>query len=108
MSWEHWIISNGGSIKVRDYDSALINIVKEFNLNSKDRFHELVDQRHFLILWWLEKRKNFKEIRSFDSMGNLLSMNHSSISHYKKTRKKSFNYDANIQPLKSKLIEYDI
>lgn len=102
MSWESFIERQYGleDHEIRAYDKLLELAVSSYELETKNRRIEYIDMRHFVINWWIKNRIRFKRYNNYEKIGELLKMDHSSVSYYLNRRKKSLLYDYNTESLR--------
>lgn len=97
--WEAWILLSGNKLTEGPLDRVAELAVSSYNLNTRDRHEEYMDRKHCFIMWWNQNRGKFKIYYTITSLAKLLNMNHSTVIHHLRTRKKSFRFDENVKCL---------
>jgi hypothetical protein len=99
--WEEWIHDRETEMarEEYDYDKLLELAVSSYNLDDRCRILSVIDRKHHLITWWMNNRRNFTRYYTYQSVGDLMNLNHSTIIHYMARRKKSFSYESNVESL---------
>jgi hypothetical protein len=55
----------------------------------------IIDRKHFLVLWWKDNQDYMNKYRTMTSLALLIDVDHSTINHYEKHRKKSRLFNDN-------------
>jgi hypothetical protein len=97
--WEAWILLSGNKLIDGPLDKIAELAVSSYNLDTKGRYVECMDRKHCFIIWWDQNRSRFKKYYTITSLAKLLKMNHSTIIHHMRYRKKSFRFDGNVKCL---------
>lgn len=97
--WEAWILLSGHTMTTGPLDKIAELAVSSYNLDTKGRYEECMDRKHCFIMWWDQNRSRFKKYYTVTSLAKLLKMNHSTIIHHMRYRKKSFRFDSNVKCL---------
>jgi len=97
--WEAWIILSGQTMKNGPLDKIAELAISSYNLKTKDRHEEYMDRKHCFILWWDQNRSRFTKYYTVTSLAKLLDMNHATVIHHMRRRKKSFRFDGNVRCL---------
>jgi hypothetical protein len=97
--WEAWILLSGNALTNGPLDKIAELAVSSYNLKTKDRFEECMDRKHCFIMWWDKNRSRFIKYSTVTSLAKLLDMNHSTIIHHMRKRKKSFRFNDNVKCL---------
>jgi len=100
MSWEDWLINHGHSNDMSMLDKLLELVVNSYDVGTKSRKLDIIDRKHFLVLWWYEHQDYFDKYYTMTSFGNLINVDHATIYHYKKNRKKSRLFNDNTKCIK--------
>jgi hypothetical protein len=95
MSWEDWLINNGHSNDMSMLDKLLELAVNSYDVGTKSRKMDIIDRKHFLVLWWEEHKDYFTKYHTLTSLGILINIDHATVIHYKKRRKKSRLFNDN-------------
>lgn len=101
MSWEHWLSVNDWSSDNSGiesmHDKLLELAIDSYDIRSKSRKMERIDVKHFLVLWWIKNKRQFRKYRTMSALAKLLNVDHATINHYEKHRKKSRLFNDNTQ-----------
>jgi phage head maturation protease len=102
MSWEDWLLNNGHVKGLTAYDRLLELAVNSYDIRSKNRKQKRMDIKHYLILWWVENREkgSFATYTSTTRLGELINADHSTVLHFIHHRKKTINYEKNVECIK--------
>jgi maltooligosyltrehalose synthase len=100
MSWEDWLVNNGHIKGSTVYDRLLEMAVNSYDIRNKSRNQKLVDRKHFLVLWWKKHQDKLNTYRTMTSLSELIGFDHATVNHYEKHRKKSRDYEMNIECIK--------
>jgi hypothetical protein len=95
MSWEDWLLNNGHSNDKSAHDRLLEMAIDSYGIRNKHRKMELIDRKHFLVLWWKKNKDHLNKYNTMTSLARLIQLNHSTINHYEKHRKKSRLFNEN-------------
>jgi len=108
MSWESWIEINDSDDRkpTNEWDLFSEDIVKRYNLRTKERYPHLKDLVHCFILWWDENKRKFKRYNSASAIASLLDIKHSNVLHYRERRKKSKGYELNVIDIQFDLVTF--
>lgn len=100
MSWEDWLINNDHLEGPSVQDRILEMTVRAYDIRNKTRKQDYADRKHFVVLWWKKNKHMLKEYRTMTSLAQLIGCDHATINHYEKHRKKSKDYEINIECIK--------
>ena len=100
MSWEDWLVNNGHLKGATVYDRLLEMAVHSYDIRNKSRKLDLVDRKHFVVLWWKNNKEKLNIYKTMMAMATLMSCDHATINHYEKHRKKSADYELNTACIK--------
>jgi dsDNA-binding SOS-regulon protein len=100
MSWEDWLMNNGHIKGVTAYDKIMELAVSSYDMTSKSRKQYKMDIKHYLVLWWVENKEEFLAYNSTIAVGKLLDIDHSTVIHFMYHRKKTINYEKNVECIK--------
>jgi hypothetical protein len=81
-----------------DYDWILEHASFKFGLRVKTRKQDKIDRLHYLLLFWKKNKNKFLKYKTYESIGDFLGLDHSSIIHYvgdlknKRLNRKKSNY----------------
>lgn len=95
MSWEDWLLNNGYSNDKSAHDRLLEMAVDSYNVWSKSRKMDIIDRKHFLVLWWKQNQDYLNKYHTMKAFGELINIDHATVNHYEKHRKKSRLFNDN-------------
>lgn len=93
--WEYWIENNTISIKYTPYDKIAEMAVYSYGLSNRSRKQDLIDKKHYFVIWWGLNREKFKTYNSLQKIATLLNIHHATVMHYLYSRKKSSKFNDN-------------
>lgn len=99
MSWHHWIEEHHPELEI-DYDYLLELAITNYNLAKKTRRMGHIDRIHYIIMWWHKHKHRFLKYNTTIKLGIALDINHATVIHYYKRRKKSRIYEEETQCIK--------
>jgi hypothetical protein len=103
--WAYWLKSNEWVKDITCYDSLLELTVTSYGLDKQNRKVELKDQMQFSILWWHRNRKKFNKYKSVTKFAKLLKKDHTTVVHHYTKRKKSWDWEDNVECIRDFLGE---
>jgi len=95
MSWDDWLINNGYSNDMSMLDKLLELVVNSYDVGTKSRKMDIIDRKHFLVLWWKQNQDYLNKYQTMTSVAELIGVNHATVNHYEKHRKKSRLFNDN-------------
>jgi hypothetical protein len=95
MSWEDWLLNNGHSNEMSAHDRLLEMAIDSYGIRDKNRKMEIIDRKHFLVLWWKKNQDYLNKYNTMTSLARLININHATVNHYEKHRKKSRLFNEN-------------
>lgn len=98
--WEAWILLSNNKLTECSLDKLAELAVSSYQLKAKRRDEDCMDNKHFFILWWNKNKNRFYNYRTITSLSILLGMNHSTVIHHLRHRKKSFRFEENTKCLR--------
>lgn len=99
MSWHHWIEEHHPELEI-DYDYLLELAIANYNLAKKTRRMGHIDRIHYIIMWWHKHKHRFLKYNTTIRLGIALDINHATVIHYYKRRKKSRIYEEETKCIK--------
>jgi hypothetical protein len=99
--WEFWIADSttDDTIGTR-YDLLCDLVVNSYRLNEKSRKAYLKDRVQFFLRWWIEHRNKMIKYRTYQKIGGLLNVDHTTIVHHLHRRKETLDYIKNTHCIK--------
>ena len=98
--WEAWILLSGNELNNDSFDKIAELAISSYDLKTKDRHEECMDRKHCFIMWWDQNRDKFNKYYTVTSLAKLLNINHATVIHHMRKRKKSFRFERNTKCLK--------
>jgi hypothetical protein len=77
------------------HDRLLEMAIDSYGIRDKNRKMEIIDRKHFLVLWWKKNQDYLNKYNTMTSLARLINVNHATINHYDKHRKKSRLFNDN-------------
>jgi hypothetical protein len=77
------------------HDRLLEMAIDSYGIRDKNRKMEIIDRKHFLVLWWKKNQDLLNKYNTMTSLARLININHATVNHYEKHRKKSRLFNEN-------------